>query len=131
MRIAVEIPIDENGAKSVQELLTVLVRIWARHHKTRPLPPLHGSGIRYQEEPNIGKCEVWKKPIETYEDGWGDCDDLTLYRCVELQVAGENAQPQTVAQRSAVGTKMHVRVRRGNTSIEDPSIDLGALTSKR
>jgi hypothetical protein len=124
MRIRVEIPIDENGPKSVQELLSCLTRIWARHHATRPLPSLYGSGIVYQTEPNVGEYEVWKRPMETFEDGWGDCDDLTLYRCVELICGGRGATPQTIAQRSALGVKMHVRVEHPNGTVEDPSLIL-------
>jgi hypothetical protein len=122
MQIRLEIPIDENGARSVQELLTCLVRIWARYHAKHPLPPLYERGVRYQEEPNAGQYEDWKSPMRTFEDGWGDCDDLTLYRCVELMCGGEKALPQTLAQHLEIGTKMHVRVRRGAGQIEDPSL---------
>lgn len=125
MIIHVEIPIDEDGPKSVQELMQVLVRIWTRYHSKpgRALPSLYSSGIIYQPESNVGQYEQWKRPMQTYEDGHGDCDDLTLYRTVELRCRGIDAHPQTLAQRLASGTKMHERVVVGG-SVEDPSIIL-------
>jgi hypothetical protein len=124
VRIVLEIPIDEDGPRAVKDLLDALAVIWARRLRRVPLPPLYSSGIYYAEEENIGKFEDWQSPSRTFELGKGDCDDLVLYRVAELQAAGERATVQCLAQRSAIGVKMHVRVRRANGVEEDPSVIL-------
>jgi hypothetical protein len=122
MRVRCEIPIDEVGAHSIRELLDALSTIWARYLAKHPLPSLYSSGIRFQTEPNVGEYEDWKTPHQTFEDGWGDCDDLVLYRLAELRAAGERA---TVVVMRRKGTrKFHVLVRRGNRQLEDPSLEV-------
>lgn len=124
MRVVLEIPIDENGPRAVKELLDTLAAIWARSLRAQPLPPLYSTGIGYREEENAGLYEDWQSPRRTFERGLGDCDDLVLYRVAELQAAGERASVQCLAQRSSVGVKMHVRVRRQDGREEDPSVIL-------
>lgn len=126
MRIVCEIPIDDDGSKSVKELVEALARIWARRLRKLPLPALYRSAIRYEPEQHQGKFEDWQSPIVTFERGLGDCDDLVIYRLAELLAKGENASVQVMSLRSASGVRMHVRVRRGDGSVEDPSILLGA-----
>lgn len=122
MRIVCDIPIDENGARAVWLMLEALVAVWAPYLKANPLPPLYESGVRYQAEPNAGEYEDFKSPLRTYAEGWGDCDDLIIYRCAELRAAGELATVQCMRK---VGTsRMHVRVRRQNGLLEDPSIEI-------
>lgn len=122
MRIVLDIPIDEDGPRSVKELLDTLIRIWGRRMRRFPLPPLYGSGIVFRPDPKAGVEERWHSPARTFELGCGDCDQLLLYRGAELVAAGEDASCQCIAQRTAVGTKMHVRMRRGNGTLEDPSV---------
>lgn len=124
MRVVLEIPIDEDGPKAVKELLDALAGIWARYLRRHPLAPLYATGVRYREEDNLGQFEDWQSPVRTFERGLGDCDDLVLYRVAELQSRGESASAQCVAQRSPLGVKMHVRVRRADGSVEDPSVIL-------
>ena len=127
MRIVCDIPIDEDGPRAAKELLDCLARIWARRMRRVPMPLLYGSGIRYQLEPNAGTFEQWKSPIQTFESGWGDCDDLTIYRVAELLARGERgAEAQVLAVTTPLGVKMHARVWRGTGVAEDPSILLGA-----
>lgn len=87
------------------------------------LPPLYSSGIRFQPEPGHGTgVEDFALPNICYRNGWGDCDDLCIYRIWELRVMGEPATCNAIWQDGQV----HVRVRRANGQIEDPAIILGA-----
>lgn len=122
MRIILDIPIDEGGPTAVKELLDTLIRIWGRRMRRFPLPALYRSGIVFRPDPRAGIEERWRSPVETFEEGAGDCDQLTLYRGAELFASGEQATAQCIAKRSPIGTKMHVLVRRGNGVLEDPSI---------
>lgn len=122
MRIVLDIPIDEGGPTAVKELLDTLIRIWGRRMRRHPLPPLYSSVVRFRPDPRAGIEERWRSPVETFEEGFGDCDQLVLYRGAELFAAGENATAQCLAQRGPIGTKMHVLVRRGDGRLEDPSI---------
>lgn len=126
MRIVCDIPIDEDGPRAAKELLDCLARIWARRMRRVPFPSLYSAGVRYQVEPNAGTFEQWKSPVQTFEDGWGDCDDLSLYRVAELLASNEAAETQVLAQSTPIGVRMHARVARANGSEEDPSIILGA-----
>ena len=89
-----------------------------------PLPPLYESGIRYALEPNHGSgWEDFSNPWQTLQRGWGDCDDLILYRLIELGLSGERAR----CRAEWVGNGVHVLIRRGDgITMEDPSLRLGA-----
>lgn len=87
------------------------------------LPALYSSGIRYAPEPGHGSgVEDFALPNVTFARKNGDCDDLVIYRIWELRVSGEFATCNAIWQNNAV----HVRVRRANGQLEDPSILLGA-----
>jgi hypothetical protein len=87
------------------------------------LPPLYSSGVRYAPEPHHGEgLEDFALPNVTFARKCGDCDDLCIYRIWELRVAGEFATCNAIWLNNAV----HVRVRRANGQLEDPSILLGA-----
>lgn len=126
MVVLTELP--ETGPGLMQEikiLLDALAGIWGRHMRAHPVPPLYSSGVRYREELAHGSgIEDWACPWRVIKRGWGDCDDLVAYRVAELLAAGEAASVQVLRKR---GTKrFHVRVRRANGAVEDPSIRLGA-----
>lgn len=101
----------------VRDVLQALAQAWAAELATRPLPPLYSSGVRYRPEPNLGQYECFDDPWTVYQRRHGDCDDLVAWRVAELLAAGERATVQVVRR----GHKMHVRVRRANDQIEDPS----------
>lgn len=87
------------------------------------LPPLYLSGIRYAPERDHGSGnEDFALPDVTFRNRVGDCDDLCIYRIWELRCQGELATCNAIWQANAI----HVRVRRANGSLEDPSIILGA-----
>ena len=87
----------------------------------RPLPRLYEAGIVYRREPVIaGKVrERWQTPWETLHLGYGDCEDLSIWRVVELRRAGEvGAHVAIIPQRRGL---YHAVVRRADGSIEDPT----------
>ena len=78
-----------------------------------------GAGIKYRREPP--GAEDWQAADKLLASGEGDCEDLAGYRVGELRVHGENASVEVTEM--APG-KYHARVRRGDGSIEDPSLIL-------
>lgn len=124
MRVLITLPGSGQGLMfPIRHTLQSLAEVWAEEMRRKPLPALYTSDIRYRPEPWAGGgTEEWADPYEVLERGWGDCDDLVLYRVAELIASGENATVQTMWKR---GTKRHhVRVRRANGAVEDPSLIL-------
>lgn len=117
------------------------------------IPPLYRAGVVFQYEPNHGDGnEEFATPPDVYARGWGDCDDLIVYRLTEqyfgwlkrngffrsderrqramldrlvsLVAAGRLPRVQTKWQ----GESLHVLIRLPNGGEEDPAILLGAPT---
>lgn len=90
------------------------------------LPPLYQSGVRFALPPEHGSgLELMLLPLDTYRNGWGDCDRLLIWWLCENWAHGRPASVSTWF----VGGNMHVAGRRSwddNGPIEDPSIQLGA-----
>jgi hypothetical protein len=122
MRVVCDIPLEVGGGQAVKALLDCLSDIWAAQLRRKPLPPLYSTGVRYEREPNAGQWEDFKPPYRTFEDGFGDCDDLVLWRVAELKAKGERASVQCLVKADPTGLKMHVRVRRADGREEDPSV---------
>ncbi len=90
--------------------------------RVAPVLPLYEAGIKYRLEPNSGDgWEEWADPWSVAKRRWGDCDDLVMYRVAELLLSGEPASINVIWD----GTRYHVRVRRADGSLEDPSHLLG------
>lgn len=91
-----------------------------------PLPDLYASGVRYREEaPLRGLEEEFADPWTTHERGFGDCDDLSLWRIAQGIARGEKLAA-TIQWR---GDFLHVQVRHlVSGRIEDPSALLGMTT---
>ena len=98
-----------------------------RKLKGRPLPLLYKSGIMYRREPWAGRFEEFADIPTVLKRKWGDCDDLSAWRVAELQEQGESADFRIYWRPRKPGKPitMHVEVRRGDGSIEDPSRLLG------
>lgn len=123
------IPEDE---RMLLRLLKIYIDLdylwWQRHPET---PPLYQSGVRYIPE---GGIEVWRTIPLVLSFGGGDCEDLVAYRISELRYTRQDvrARPQLVmfARSCSVGEAApcalyHVRILRGDDSVEDPSARLG------
>lgn len=92
--------------------------------KRGQIPPLYGGKIRYKREPL--RREDWQSALETAQLGYGDCEDLSAYRCAELRARGITAYPKVLM---ISPTLRHVVVtfqaQDGSWQIEDPSKKLG------
>lgn len=90
--------------------------------RRRPLPPLYRTKVRYQSEPNAGSgIEEFADPYTVYERGWGDCDDLVIYRGGELLAAGYPCHARIL--RHTEMNKYHTQLRRDfDGVIEDPCL---------
>ena len=84
------------------------------------LPPLYQAHVRYRREPR-GR-ERWQLAPETYQLGYGDCEDLATWRAAELWLGGWPARP--VVYRAGPH-QLHVIVNKGDGTYEDPSRVLG------
>jgi len=123
-----------NAIKPVLEALVLIDQMFIRLHH---VPPIYKSGVRYKEEPlnnatlgHIGtpqRIEEFAAVPAVIERGWGDCDDLSPWRCAELREHGEPAKLRIQWKRNPeTGQKLfHIVVRRADGSIEDPSLLLG------
>lgn len=107
----------------VRALLGALVPIWARWLRVRPdFPLLYSAGVRYRPEVDT---EDWLGPPEVLAQRWGDCEDLTLWRCAELLARGTDCHPICTGRRSPLGgLSQHVLVGYPDGSTEDPSLIL-------
>lgn len=86
-----------------------------------PIPPLYQTGIKFKPEPAAGTgIEDWADPWTVLARGYGDCDDLVLYRLTELLVELEKATTAVAHH----GNAFHVGVRRQDQRLEDPSLIL-------
>ena len=107
---------------ALRELVYCLAQTFAAYMKSGvcpSLPPLYKSGVVYRPEPNRGTgVEDFADPWTCLSRGWGDCDDLTIWRIAELIAAGEKMPPPQVRR---AGIRMHVLVRRASGALEDPS----------
>ena len=84
----------------------------------RPLPSLYASAIRFRPEPDRGTgTEYFDDPWTVLARGYGDCDDLVIWRVGELLASLE---PATVVC-DFRPPRYHVLVRRADRSLEDPS----------
>jgi hypothetical protein len=87
-------------------------------------PLLYESGVRYLEEPR-GRDDWQDIPETLARDKTGDCEDLAAWRIAELRMHGESARPAVRASVIRGVLTYHIRVRRADGSIEDPSRELG------
>lgn len=86
-------------------------------------PQLLTSGVVYKRE--APGSDNWQDTERTLELRSGDCEDLCAWRCAELRAAGEDAHCDLLEFVDGGITFFHVRVRRANGAIEDPSRILG------
>lgn len=119
---------------SIQDVLTGIARAWSREFRRaaaagRPYPVLYRSHVRFRHEPPGQDFEEWADPPTVLRRGYGDCDDLIIYRLAELLAVGEQASVQVMREledpsdpRNPRDTgRFHVAIRRQDGTEEDPS----------
>lgn len=106
----------------MRHVLSALADCYVAHaRRGHPLPLLANTQVRFRHEPNAGTgIEDWADPWTVLQRGWGDCDDLVLYRLCELRLAGQPATVSVIWQ----GNGFHVGVRRADGSVDDPALYL-------
>jgi hypothetical protein len=87
-----------------------------------PLPLLYTSSIIYKPEPWSGSgVEEFADPWTVHARGWGDCDDLVIYRAAELVAAGLPAHARILRLKGTA--RYHTQVKRDfDDQYEDPSL---------
>lgn len=112
--LTITIPADDATLAGAVEAL-------ARHNATLgPLPRLYTAGVTYQRE-RRGR-EEWRDAREVLASGTGDCEDLAAYRLAERWDIGDRGARAEVR---GAGPMKHVYIRRGDGTVEDPSVALG------
>ena len=105
-------------------MLNRLVDLNRYLYRTRKLPPLYASGVRYAREADdyVARhpVEDWQAVDVLYRTGKGDCEDIASARCAELRNQGLPANIRLTRR----GRIWHVTVRVGD-KVEDPSRRLG------
>ena len=128
MLLYVNICVPVGGALGLQASLAVLValdRLYLRAHPQ--CPGIYASGVRYlrdaeQRNQETPRAELWLTIPDAVRAGGADCKVLAAWRTAELLEGGESAACDVAEVRPG---KWHIRVRRGDGSIEDPSRILG------
>lgn len=124
MQIAIIAPASTQ--RSLDALLSALLSLNLIFLQTNlGIPPLYRSGVRYRRENRVeGSEERWGTIPQCLDAGLGDCEELAAWRAAEMIWSGEDpsARPEIYHVRPGL---WHVRVRRGDGSLEDPSRILG------
>lgn len=111
-----------------QCMLNACIEAAADELRRRPLPSLYDEKrcghIVYRPEPWAGEgVEEFADPYTVFERGWGDCDDLIIFRGGQLRAAGLPAHARILHQVET--NKYHTQLTRDfDGIIEDPSLAL-------
>lgn len=112
----------ERLARPFQISLNACILSAAERMRTDPLPLLYSTGVRYAPEPWSGSgVEEFADPWTVLARGWGDCDDLVIYRAAELCAAGYPAHARILRLKGTA--RYHTQVKREfDGAVEDPSL---------
>lgn len=119
---------------SLSFIILGLAEAWSLELARNPLPPFYGCKIKYVPEPADSEAEEWVDPYTCHERGYGDCDDMVIWRLAEIFV-NANFDPRRgrddIPAWPAIyahddGQRYHVAIKHKNPSkykdgIEDPS----------
>lgn len=116
--------LNEETLAVLCETLTLLDAIWLRDHPETP--NLYDAGVRYELLPEYWMSVPWALAWAARGRGL-DCKVLAAWRAAELRVRGGEKSARCVYSKHLAPGKVvyHVRVRRADGSIEDPSARLG------
>jgi hypothetical protein len=127
--VRILIPLPQDGSRlsrAFQVYLNAAILVAAEEMRRDPLPLLYTiphERLKYQAEPWSGSgVEEFADPWTVYRRGWGDCDDLVIYRAAELLVRGYPVH--ALIRHETANDKYHTQVRREfDGLIEDPSLE--------
>jgi hypothetical protein len=125
--LSVIVPFEDDD--DLRSVLAGLIAIDMQQIRKHGLPALYRSGVRYRSIHGAARCrsdarescERFLSARQLLIERFGDCKDLACYRVAELRLLGEKAK--TLQVRTPIG--WHIKVRRGDGTIEDPSVKLG------
>jgi hypothetical protein len=103
---------------SAVETLILADRAYLRYYPGTPT--LYTAGVKYEFN-----RDRWQDIPSTLARRTGDCKDLSAWRIAELREWGEPAEVDITVRQQGGMTIYHIRVRRSDGSIEDPSRILG------
>lgn len=78
--------------RAIQLSILVQAEIWAPELLERPLPGIYELPLRFRPEPKTSIAEEWVDPYTVVRRGFGDCDDLVIFRLA--QIFGEQGLPE-------------------------------------
>lgn len=117
----------EAFATWIQKTLRLIAELNSELIYNRVVPPFSLSRVRYEREPP-GE-ETFVDAATCNAVGHGDCAHVAAYLLGELWLAGDSAADINVIwfppARRFGGRTYHVRVRRGDGMIRDPSKERG------
>lgn len=127
-RIAITLVTRDNDRDAIVNALRVLSYanlLWLRSQRGA-VPSVYRAGVAFRPEPQEGTgVELYQSIPEVIAQGWGDCDDLTGWRCAELWHAGELAAEPALVQLAPHA--WHAIVRRASGQTEDVAALVRAL----
>lgn len=123
MRILVPIAQRKDRlSRAFQIMLNASMQCAAEVMRERPLPLLYSTNIRYEREPWAGEgLEEFADPYTVIKRGWGDCDDLVIYRGAEL--LARNLRCHARILHDTTTDKYHTQLTRDfDHMVEDPCL---------
>jgi len=125
MRVNVAIPEHHVDAPVLDAALEATTRLNESMLSRNEIPSFQKGlkhGIRWRPEPPGD--EHFDHAKEVLRRGWGDCDDLAPWHAASLRHSGEDKHARAIVKRSGP-SRWHAVVRRGDGSIDDPSLRAG------
>lgn len=117
-------------SRTIRDHIMSQAEAWAEELKSNPLPPFYQCGIRYRPEPLRAPCEEWVDPYTVKQRGYGDCDDMVIWRLAEILAKSgydpirqgpRNAPAHPAVARKRNTGRYHVLIRHSNGEFEDPA----------
>jgi hypothetical protein len=130
MRIRLALPeqaLHESERKEVLDAALEAVTRAATPLVARRKVPTAAAAIkagRVRWKPEPPGDEHFDLPSTVLARGWGDCDDLAPWHAASLRASGVDPRARAVVKKSGPA-RWHALVKRGDGSIEDPSVAAG------
>lgn len=124
MRLNIAVPENQVKKPMLDAALEAVTRLNTDLLKAGNVPDFRQVVHRLRWRPEPKGAECFDHAERVVGRGWGDCDDLAPYYAASLRHSGED--PRALAEVVRTGPKRwHAVVRRGDGTIEDPSLAAG------